>query len=474
MKRNRIKLICMGLLLWQISLAGCGAQATDSQQVQVETKESAAEETEVDSVSAGTPEQMGSGADTEEANTEDTDATDSDSSAESEAIEAETIESEEEAAMQEDRDPVHGIYLSAYVAGSPDLMESYITHLDESAINAVVIDIKNDEGRVTWETGTEIVEEVGSTDCLIRDMPGLIENLHEHDIYVIGRFVTFREMYLKDVKPEWMVKNTDGSVYSDKKGFCWIDPTNEDAWRYIEEIVEACTEVGFDEIQFDYVRYGTGIKDEMIGLDGAGRQQAITAFAAHMEEFFAQLKKPYSLDVFGTIINSDVDRKIVGQDYASLAEHTDYLSPMVYPSHYYDGSFGIAYPDEKPYETVKNAMLESNRVLEESEDKSAQEENSQLCKAGVRPWIQGFTASYLSHYIKYGGEQIREQIRAIYEAGHEEWLIWNPSCKYPWEELTEEKLPQFEEIQEQIKEQQEKQEQPAELEQLSQEQSAQE
>ncbi|MBR1931199.1 MAG: putative glycoside hydrolase [Lachnospiraceae bacterium] len=451
----------MGVLLGQIGLVGCaGTQATESQQVQVQKEESVSGQESA----VGVDENVGQDQSKLSADNTDIDNTDIDNphiddvremSEEAEAAEPETEEPEVVEEAAEDREPVHGIYLSAYVAGSSELMESTLTHLDESAINAVVIDIKNDEGRVTWETGTQIVEEVGSAERLIRDMPGLIETLHAHDIYVIGRFVTFREMYLKDVKPEWMVQNTNGSVYTDKKGFCWIDPANEEAWAYIEEIVEACTQVGFDEIQFDYVRYGTGIKDEMIGLDGTGRQAAITTFATHMEEFFKELHKPYSLDVFGTIINSEIDRKIVGQDYAALAEHTDYLSPMVYPSHYYDGSFGIAYPDEKPYETVKNAMLESNRVLEERQQENGEGEAR---RARIRPWIQGFTASYLKHYIKYGGEQIREQIRAVYEAGHEEWLIWNPSCKYPWEELTEDKLPQFDEMQEELLQEQAAQE----------------
>ncbi|MCR5255973.1 MAG: putative glycoside hydrolase [Acetatifactor sp.] len=335
-------------------------------------------------------------------------------------------------------DPVHGVYLSAYVAGSSGMMEEIISKMDECAINAVVIDVKNDEGRVTFETGGEMVEELGSCEKLVRDMPALVDKLHEHGIYVIGRFVTFREMYLKNVKPEWMIKE-NGKVYTDKKGFCWIDPTNEDAWKYIEEIASDCIDAGFDEIQFDYVRYGTGVKENMIGLDGDGKQAAISAFAAHMEEFFKGLGKPFSLDVFGTVIGSDTDRKIVGQDYAGLSQYADYLSPMVYPSHYYDGSYGIKYPDEKPYDTVRHAMDESNEVID------AVKGEGKVALAAVRPWIQGFTASYLSHYIKYGGQQIRDQILASYEAGHEEWLIWNPSCKYPWEELTEEKLPHFEE-----------------------------
>ncbi len=340
------------------------------------------------------------------------------------------------------REPVHGIYLSANVAGSTQMMEEYLTHLDESGINAVVIDVKNDEGRVTWETGTPIVEELGSTQRLIRDMPGLIKTLHEHEIYVIGRCVTFREMYLYDVKKEWLIKNTDGTAYRDKKGFSWIDPTNEEAWKYLEEICAACAEVGFDEIQFDYVRYGTGVKEEMIGLDGAGKQEAINAYASHMKEVFEKLQIPYSLDVFGIVINSEIDREIVGQNYASLAEQTDFLSPMVYPSHYYDGSYDIAHPDEKPSETIPSAMADSNMVLGEVDEEK---------RAGVRPWLQAFTASYLAHYIKYGGEEIRAQIRATYEAGYDEWLLWNPACKYPWEELTTELLPDFDEVQEQMK-----------------------
>jgi len=425
MVKNRFlkKVLCIALVLGQISLSACsGAVDTESafEETVAEVEESTVSTSDSVELSGEASMEMDSADELQKAE------------------EIEEVQESEELEEVKSHAPVHGIYLSANVAGSSGMMEDLLAHLDESGINAVVIDVKNDEGRVTWETSTPMVEELGSTQILIRDMPGLVETLHEHGIYVIGRCVAFREMYLNNVKPQWLVKNTDGSVYKDKKGFGWIDPTNEEAWDYLAEISKACAEVGFDEIQFDYVRYGTGIKEEMIGLDGAGKQEAVTTYASHMKEVFEALKIPFSLDVFGTVIHSDIDRDIVGQDYASLSRHANYLSPMVYPSHYYDGSYGIAHPDEKPYEIITGALGESNMVLE-----SVGEEK----RAGVRPWLQAFTASYLSHYIKYGGEQIRAQILATYEAGYDEWLLWNPSCKYPWEELTEEKLPQFEEVQ---------------------------
>ncbi len=334
---------------------------------------------------------------------------------------------EDEEAESSEEDAIHGIYVSAYVAGTPSMMDEIITQIDETNINAIVLDVKNDEGHIIFDMNSELIDGLGVEDILIKDMPELMKNLHEHGIYVIARCVAFRDPFIDEIKPEWMLTTADGETYEDNKGFNWMDPRNEEAGNYLVEVAEGCSAAGFDEVQFDYVRFPTGIKEEDIGINGYGRRRAIYEFVRDTHVSLKKLGMPLSLDLFGTVINSKVDRDIVGQEYAWLSMNCEYLSPMIYPSHYYEGTMGVDYPDLHPYETISEAMRCSETEL------LSVNPNGDRAQAKVRPWLQGFTASYLSKYRNYGAEEIRDQIRAVYENGSDSWIIWNPSCKYPWE-----------------------------------------
>lgn len=326
---------------------------------------------------------------------------------------------------------IHGIYVSAYVAGTKNMMDEMISHIDETSINAVVIDVKNDEGNIVFDMDSELIDELGVVKILVKDMQGLIDTLHEHDIYVIARCVAFRDPLIDETHPEWMLKTAAGEVYEDNKGFNWMDPRNEAARNYLIEVALKCKEAGFDEVQYDYVRFPTGITEEDLGINGYGRRRAIFEFVrdAHLQLYLE--KMPLSLDVFGTVINSKVDRNIVGQEYSWLSMYCEYLSPMIYPSHYYEGTMGKDYPDLYPYETIDAAMKYSETELLTVNPKGDRKQ------AAVRPWLQGFTASYLKKYRNYGAKEVKDQIKAVNDNGVYSWIIWNPSCKYPWDAFKE-------------------------------------
>ena len=343
-------------------------------------------------------------------------------------IEAPSEEAVDEAPAERDTSSdIHGIYVSAFVAGTTSMMDEIIENIDNCDINAVVIDVKNDDGHIVFDMDSELIDELGVEDILVDDMPGLMKKLHDHNIYAIARCVAFRDPFIDEVKPEWMLKTADGAVYADGKDFTWIDPRNSEATDYLVEVAKGCHEVGFDEVQFDYVRFPTGITEEDLGFNGYGRRKAILSF---VKKAHANLKSdmiPLSLDVFGTIIGSKIDSDIVGQEYTWLSMNCEYMSPMIYPSHYYDGTMGVDYPDMHPYETIDAAMKQSEtafQVVNPLKNRS---------QAAVRPWLQGFTASYLKHYISYNAKEIQDQIRAVNDNGVYSWIIWNPSCKYPWE-----------------------------------------
>lgn len=150
---------------------------------------------------------------------------------------------------------VKGIYVSAYVAGTGDMMDKIIEEIDRTELNAVVIDVKDDQGRITFHMDSPTVNKIGACQPFIGDLPGLIQKLDEHGIYPIARVVAFRDPYLAEQKPEWSLHVADGSIYRDNKGLAWVNPYKKEVWDYLIEVSKKAGEMGFKEIQFDYIRF---------------------------------------------------------------------------------------------------------------------------------------------------------------------------------------------------------------------------
>lgn len=323
---------------------------------------------------------------------------------------------------------VKGIYVSAYVAGTGDMMDKIIEEIDRTELNAVVIDVKDDQGRITYAMDSPTVDDIGACQVFIQDMPALMAKLKEHGIYTIARVVAFRDPYLAEQKPEWSLHVADGRIYRDNKGLAWVNPYKREVWDYLVEVGKKAGETGFDEIQFDYIRFAVDRTMNDVVFDDADTQgrdktQAITEFISYAHDELAKEGLFVSADVFGTIMRSEEDAAAVGQEYEDMAEQLDYICPMIYPSHYGPGNFGIEYPDTQPYDTILNALNGSRELLAASAKEDAPQ-------AVVRPWLQDFTASYLENYIKYGDEQVRQQIQAVYDAGYDEWILWDAGVSY--------------------------------------------
>ena len=328
---------------------------------------------------------------------------------------------------------VKGIYISGPMAGSPELFGNILDSLNGTEINTVVIDLKDDEGRITCNMDTPVVNEIEACRPYVKDMKEMIQSLKERNLYVIARVVAFRDPYLAEKKPEWSLHLADGSLYRDRQGMAWVDPYHREVWDYLVEVGTEAKEMGFDEVQFDYIRFSTEgtMKDVVFDEEvtrGRSKTDVITEFVTYAYEKLASQGLFVSADVFGTIIDSQIDADAVGQSYTEMAKHLDYICPMIYPSHYGPGNFGIEYPDTKPYETILAALKKSREAMENA----AEEDGHVSHQAIVRPWLQDFTASYLGEgkYIKYEYEQIREQIRAVEDAGYEEWMLWSAANRY--------------------------------------------
>lgn len=319
---------------------------------------------------------------------------------------------------------VKGIYVSGPVAGTAK-MDDLIDLVDQTELNAMVIDVKNDEGKVTYKMESEQVTELDAGVRYIPDIEELVTKCKEKDIYLIARIVAFRDPYLAEKKPEWAVHTKSGEIFRDKKGLAWVNPYQREMWDYMAEIASQAAADGFDEVQFDYIRFSTDIGEDEVDYgpeaEKTDKVGIITEFTEYLYDKLAPQGVYVAADVFGTVIDNETDQKIVGQDYVKMAQHLDYICPMVYPSHYLNGAYGIAVPDADPYATIYAAASSSAQELGVvSGDKCAH----------VRMWLQSFTASWVSGHISYGPQQIREQIKGAYDAGYEEWILWNAAVNY--------------------------------------------
>ncbi len=324
---------------------------------------------------------------------------------------------------------VKGIYVSGPVAGTAK-MDDLIALVDETELNAMVIDIKNDEGRVTYKMQTDKVLEIDAGVRYIPDIEELVAKCKEKNIYLIARIVAFRDPYLAEQKPELAVKTKDGEIFRDKNGMAWVNPYNREVWEYLLEIAAGAADAGFDEVQFDYIRFSTDILEEEVDYgpeaEGVSKIDIITEFTEYLYNELSPLGVYVAADVFGTVIDNASDQEIVGQSYVRMALHLDYICPMIYPSHYRNNAFGIPVPDADPYELIYSASSASAKALSEVPENG---------RAKVRVWLQSFTAGWVPGHISYGPEQIRAQIKGAYDAGYEEWILWNAAVNYQPESL---------------------------------------
>lgn len=416
---------------------------------------------------------------------------------------------------------VKGIYVSGPMAGTAG-MDNLIALVDRTELNALVIDVKNDDGYLTCELDVPLAEQIGSEKHYIKDLPTLVQTCKEKNIYLIARVVAFKDPILAEKMPEWSLHNSDGSIFRDKSGLAWVNPYRKEVWEYLASVGEAAIKAGFDEVQYDYVRFSTDSRMKQVDFGdstkGRTKTEAISGFTLYASERTHAAGGRISADVYGVVIDSEEDQQIVGQNYVEMSRSLDAISPMIYPSHYGPYNYQIPVPDAQPYDTVLAAMQASKMVLagldpktgkkpvsadvsgndavdaaiaggeavsgnnaadaaadskstsgttavsgndaaQDAEDAQAadgaqaaadaqaaedaaaktfalsKEEIAQLdpttgVQATVRPWLQDFTATWVKGHISYGPEEIRAQIQAVYDAGYEEWILWNAANRY--------------------------------------------
>ncbi|HWR60037.1 MAG TPA: putative glycoside hydrolase [Clostridia bacterium] len=328
--------------------------------------------------------------------------------------------------LMKKRVKVKGIYMTGNTVAYKERFDKLIDLVKTTEINAVVIDVKDDTGLMTYSSSLPDVAFTGANrNVRIKDINAVMKLLRDNNIYAIARIVTFKDRTAGDKYANLAVKNTGGGIWRDRHGMSWLNPYNRDSWDYIVDIAEEAAAIGFDEIQFDYVRFPTDGNVKIIdygnSAEGKTKAEAIAEFLSYGRERLSQKGVVVSADVFGLVTTTKDDMNI-GQHLESIAGSVDVICPMVYPSHYGKGSYGVAEPDFEPYKIVnRSVMVAQQRInaIKGSEHKTV-----------LRPWLQDFTASYLPRYKKYGPAEVRAQIDATYDAGAEEWLLWNAGNKF--------------------------------------------
>ena len=313
---------------------------------------------------------------------------------------------------------VKALYLNAWAAGSTAKLRKLINIADSTEINSFVIDVK-EGGEISYQSKVKLAVEAAATRDYIRNVRRLLDTLRAHNIYPIARIVVFKDPVLAEAKPELAVKTKDGSVWKDNKGKAWVDSYNKAVWDYNIAIAREAIELGFSEVQWDYIRFTDApmsYRRQAVYPAAAGRtmQQGIREFMLYSKQQLADLEVPITADVFGLTVSTKGDMGI-GQEWEKMIDAVDVVLPMVYPSHYIPGNYGLRSPNAAPYRTVYRAMMDAI-------ERSKPVPNA----ATIRPWLQAFTLGP----PKYGPAHVRAQIEAVYDAGLKEWVLWSPGSNY--------------------------------------------
>ncbi|HNW09033.1 MAG TPA: putative glycoside hydrolase [bacterium] len=318
---------------------------------------------------------------------------------------------------------VKGIYLTGNTFASASRRDYLIKLVERTELNAVVIDVKDHRGRLAYDPNSPFLATIPTSSIAManNDYKEILETLQAKNIYTIARITNFQDPAAVASFPELALKNQTGSVWQDFKGMVWLDMTNPASWQIPIEQAKDAALIGFDEVQFDYIRFPTdgNIKQIAYANPPVGKKyHTLAEFYRYLDEQLADLPIPLSVDLFGLTYHHRADSEYdlnIGQRLIDAALYFDYISPMVYPSHYPTGYLGFANPAAHPYEIVNKAMGDGNLIM-------AQATSSQALS---RPWLQDFDLG-----ANYDTNMVRAQIKAADANNTAGWLIWNASNRY--------------------------------------------
>jgi hypothetical protein len=312
--------------------------------------------------------------------------------------------------------PVKAIYYNPNITRTEADVDRLINLINTTELNAIVIDIK--EELVFYDTNVAFFQEAGTVTPII-DLPALLKKFQDNNIYTIARLVVFKDGLVAEKHPYLgVLDNQTGNLWRDQNGVAWVNPMMHDLWSVNLDLAYEAATLGFNEIQYDYVRFPTDGDMSRVdyGLEPTqdARERSIEKFLKMSHQKLIPTGVKLSADVFGYTVIVDNDLGI-GQNFTQLAQYVDYLSPMIYPSHWPNGSLGLpGHPNDFPYETIEISMEAAVAKLDGNSLK-------------IRPWLQDFSFPGMK---QYGDAEVRAQIDAAEATGLSGWMLWDPNNWY--------------------------------------------
>lgn len=316
-----------------------------------------------------------------------------------------------------------GVFLPIFLASSESTVERIFDMIEQTTLNSIVVDVKSDDGFV-WKSNVPLAREIGAADRSL-DLKAFTEKAHKRGIYVIGRFVVFKDNTYPKARKHHAITSTEGGLWLDYRGLAYTDPFEEEAWDYLGDLAQDIAAQGVDEIQYDYVRFpvdgdlSTDVYKEDSNPESRVRQ--ITKFMRYMEGRLRQSKVFISADLFGLTAWTREEQG-TGQRIQDVGRYLDYISLMLYPSGFSEGFDGFQYPTEHPYEIIKDSVEQADKRLKG-------------LPVRQRPFLQAFKDYAWGK--PFGVPQHLAQRRAAEELGTSGWLYWNPAAKYVPESFVE-------------------------------------
>jgi hypothetical protein len=315
---------------------------------------------------------------------------------------------------------VKAIYMTACVGGTPSLRDKLVKLVNDTELNSVVLNVKDETGYISFESNHPKLKDASGT-CVIADLKNFLEELHGYGIYTIGRIAVFQDPRLVKLYPEIAVKDLKGDIWKDRKGISWIDVGAQEAWEYILILAKESYNLGFDEINFDYIRFPSDGDMKDISYPFSENKQKPEVLESFFKYVADSLDEdiPTSADLFG-MTTTNYDDLNIGQVLEKAMPHFDYIMPMVYPSHYPPTFSGFKNPAEHPYEIIYQSMTEAvTRAKAIGYDSRK-----------IRPWFQDFDLG-----TTYTPDMVRAQITASYNSDVDSWALWSASNVYTKEAL---------------------------------------
>lgn len=331
-------------------------------------------------------------------------------------------------------EPIKAVYLTGWSAGTKSKRQSVIDNLKNHGFNAVVIDIKDEAGQISYKSNVQTAIDISASKNMISNIANVLEEFHNADIYVIGRIVTFKDPIYAKKLPDNAYKKVDNSLWIDYNGNNWPNPYNAVTWEYPVALAKEAANLGFDEIQFDYIRFPSSegkTKNISYGFDSEikTKSEIINSFLKYAMESLKDYDVVISADVFGIITKKEGDFEHIGQDFTEIAKIVDVICPMIYPSHYGFGEYGIKYPDTEPYKIILYSLQDAHKQYDAI--------SGDVKLAKIRPYLQDFTASWLKKgkYILYDESAVTKQLQACYDLKIYDFTLWDPNNKYAYEAI---------------------------------------